>query len=278
MFSKFIGGRNVIQLNNTILKNYKKNKWLPIVFHAKESNNSEEDLQKSWGTLHETIILLSKNKIPTSYALKYSAFNDYSKINNIVYKLLHQSNTKFVFIDAEYDHDIEIENKVFDKLIYRHNTSRLFKTYQMYRKDNLHRLQQDLSEYKNFGVKLVRGAYHEKKSKTMHQNIDKTHEAYNEALNIVVSHIKQGHNINLLLATHNQNSIDLAKGFINKNSNLREHIYFGQLLGMADETSNELVKEKYHVMKYVPYGTIYETFPYLLRRLYENKYLIKYFL
>lgn len=66
-----------------------------------------------------------------------------------------------------------------------------------------------------------------------------------------------------MCATHNEKSVSIAKS-INRN------IEFSQLMGMSDFLSESLVKENYKVFKYVPYGNFRDTYPYLLRRLYEN--------
>ena len=47
-------------------------------------------------------------------------------------------------------------------------------------------------------------------------------------------------------------------------------IYFGQLLGMADNLSFPLGAHGYNVYKICAYGSVHETIAYLLRRALEN--------
>jgi proline dehydrogenase len=47
-------------------------------------------------------------------------------------------------------------------------------------------------------------------------------------------------------------------------------VWFAQLLGMSDPISFNLASAGYNVAKYVPYGPIRETIPYLIRRAEEN--------
>ena len=48
-------------------------------------------------------------------------------------------------------------------------------------------------------------------------------------------------------------------------------VFFGQLLGMADNLTFPLGLNNYQAYKYVPYGPIEEVVPYLVRRAQENK-------
>jgi proline dehydrogenase len=48
------------------------------------------------------------------------------------------------------------------------------------------------------------------------------------------------------------------------------HVNFSQLYGMSDNLSYILAKNGYCVSKYVPYGPVKDTIPYLIRRAQEN--------
>ena len=81
-------------------------------------------------------------------------------------------------------------------------------------------------------------------------------------------------NDRVILATHNHNSCDFAI----KNENIlknKDILSFAQLMGMGNNLSSKLSKTN-TVYKYIPFGNFYESIPYLLRRLYENKDSIKY--
>ena len=48
------------------------------------------------------------------------------------------------------------------------------------------------------------------------------------------------------------------------------NIYFSQLYGMSDHITFNLAAEGYNVTKYLPYGPVKSTVPYLIRRANEN--------
>jgi len=52
--------------------------------------------------------------------------------------------------------------------------------------------------------------------------------------------------------------------------NNHPHVYFSQLFGMSDTISFNLATAGYNVSKYLPYGPVESTLPYLVRRAEEN--------
>ena len=78
-------------------------------------------------------------------------------------------------------------------------------------------------------------------------------------------------NPNIVLATHNEKSVDLA-------CLLNEDLFeFAHLQGMKECYYNNICKTS-NVYVYIPYGPYNKMIPYLSRRLYENIDMLKYFL
>lgn len=162
----------------------------------------------------------------------------------------------------------------------------IYNTYQCYLKDAPERLQTDVDRAKrfnyHFGAKLVRGAYMESErllakiamlESPIHDTIEDTHACYNDSVDYLLEQsVKSDQLIELMCATHNQRSIELAIESIEKYGidRTKNTICFGQLYGMSDHLSFNLGRSGYRAYKYVPYGEVHEVIPYLLRRAREN--------
>lgn len=221
------------------------------------------------------IMDLCKQNENEKIAVKLTSLNVYDKIcvenylDQIVLQCIKNNNT--LLIDAENYNVQDKICKITDTFMeqYNRNDLYIYKTYQLYRKDYLDILKNDLNKDRNYmiGVKLVRGAYYneDKKHNILFDCIQDTHNNYNKGINDFIMYNKK--NDKLICATHNDISLRIAAGYIDT-YNLT-NIEFSQLMGMSDNISNKLA-EKYTVYKYLPYGNFKDTLPYLVRRLYEN--------
>mmetsp|Transcript_26166 Transcript_26166/g.40254 ORF Transcript_26166/g.40254 Transcript_26166/m.40254 type:complete len:580 (+) Transcript_26166:76-1815(+) len=166
----------------------------------------------------------------------------------------------------------------------------IYNTYQCYLKDAMERLTTDVQradrfDY-HFGAKLVRGAYMESERalamanglvSPIHETIQDTHACYNDAVEFLVEHsTKTDNQIELMVASHNQESIERAIDVMNKYGIDRQSsiVCFAQLYGMTDNLSFNLGRHGYRAYKYVPYGEVHEVMPYLLRRARENSAIV----
>ncbi|KAI5789529.1 FAD-linked oxidoreductase-like protein [Pyronema domesticum] len=144
----------------------------------------------------------------------------------------------------------------------------VYNTYQMYLKRSEGNLRRHMMEAKNegwkLGVKLVRGAYlHTDPRELIHDTKKETDEAYNAAL----AHLVRA-NTDTVVATHNKESVEIARRIAPQPPQNR--LVFAQLMGMADELSQELVGSGERVVKYAVWGGTGECVKYLLRRAEEN--------
>ena len=213
------------------------------------------------------------------------------RINNLA-KLAKDLGVRLM-IDAEHSYfQPAIDNITID-LAKKFNTDYpvIFSTYQMYLKDARNRLRTDILRAKagnyKFAAKLVRGAYmvvERARARELYledpiiDTLEHTHENYDSAIEEIIEEISKSQNrndIEVMIASHNQKSVELAIENMSKYGLQPDSgVYFGQLLGMSDHLTFSLGNGGYKAYKYVPYGKVSEVMPYLIRRAQENSGLM----
>jgi len=100
-----------------------------------------------------------------------------------------------VLIDAEDVSNQEKINNITNNLIVKYNIQRpiIYKTYQMYRKDSLKNINDDLKSNHYNGFKIVRGAYYnqDKQSGLLYSKKEDTDKAFNEACDVIFNNLGQ---------------------------------------------------------------------------------------
>lgn len=158
----------------------------------------------------------------------------------------------------------------------------VYNTVQLYRHDRLHFLKDSLeaAEQRHFilGAKLVRGAYMEKERERavemaypspIQPDKTATDRDYNDAIQFCIDHIE---GIAIIVATHNEySSLFTTRLLQQKGLSLdHPHVHFSQLYGMSDNITFNLAGAGCAVSKYLPFGSIRDVVPYLIRRAQEN--------
>jgi proline dehydrogenase len=152
-----------------------------------------------------------------------------------------------LMIDAEHTYFQPAIDSITTDLIRKYNRDYpvIFSTYQMYLKDSTDRLLIDVERAKKgnfcFAAKLVRGAYMVlEKARAVEMNYDDpihdslstTHDSYNAAVKVLISGIAAGQRVEVMIATHNKLSVELALEAMKENNLApQSNVYFGQLLG-----------------------------------------------
>ncbi|XP_076008439.1 hydroxyproline dehydrogenase [Genypterus blacodes] len=198
-----------------------------------------------------------------------------------------------VLVDAEYTYMNPALSLVTMAMMKKFNRDGawIWNTYQCYLKESrsllLEALRVSMDEGFCLGVKLVRGAYMDKERKMaeeegrldpVHKSWEDTNDSYNGSMNVMldaISKSEQRHRI--IVATHNEESVrQTAKRMAKLGIDIDgRSVCFGQLLGMCDHVSLTLAKEGYSVYKSVPYGSVDNTLPYLVRRAQENRTVLQ---
>lgn len=267
MLFKFVAGnnfKNVLNKSNIILS---KNR-IPIINYITEDCKQNKEIS----VFNEYNNLIDKIDNRFMLAIKLSSFNFNKKYINLIAEKCSNKNIKLI-IDAENGNNIEIYRKYTNHLIYAYNKNNLniIKTHQLYRKDSLNELKDDIKFFNskniNFSTKLVRGAYWNSEYKLNYLFINKedTDNNYNKGLLECFNNLDN----KFIAATHNKLSIDYI---LNLNKR-KKNIILANLMGMNEEYIKKLDGIK---ATYIPYGPYKEMLPYLIRRLYENIDQIKY--
>lgn len=264
---------NEYQLYKNI-RTLKNKNIIPILDYTNEDNSN---IENNFYKLKNIIKTYPNNYI----SIKLSSLNIEKNVNkSLEYsnELVNEAikNNNKILIDAE---NYTIQNKINDVtniLLQEHNEKsiNIYKTYQMYRIDTFEQFANDLNANRNYlvGCKLVRGAYYNQdyKYNILHTKIEDTHSNYNRAIDVFFNNSKDDDI--LMCATHNENSINYCLKLL---ENKEKNVEFAQLMGMSDNLTDSLAKDQ-KVFKYIPFGNLYETLPYLTRRLYENYPMIQY--
>ncbi|XP_062331396.1 hydroxyproline dehydrogenase [Osmerus eperlanus] len=198
-----------------------------------------------------------------------------------------------VLVDAEYTYMNPALSLVTMAMMKKFNQDGawVWNTYQCYLKESrsllLEAVHLSVRESFSLGVKLVRGAYMDKERKLanqearadpIHQSWEHTNNSYNGCLNIMLELISQNPwRYRIIVATHNEVSVRYAAERMAELGVDREggSVCFGQLLGMCDHVSLTLAQQGYSVYKSVPYGSVDDTLPYLVRRAQENRTVLQ---
>lgn len=172
-----------------------------------------------------------------------------------------------LMIDAEHTYFQPAIDNITAGLQRKHNIDYpvIFGTYQMYLKDSLLRLRTDMERASKggyrFAAKLVRGAYVPLEREYAAENgledpiwpnIQDTHKNYNTGVEEVLRKIAAGEKVEIMVASHNQGSVELAIRTMRElGLGPESGVYFGQLLGMADNLTFPLGHAGYKAYKYV---------------------------
>lgn len=208
--------------------------------------------------------------------------NAKKRLNEICDAAFHSD--KPIYVDAEESWIQEAIDRLMEEMMAGYNRDKaiVYTTLQLYRWDRndyfLKLIEDARTRSYHLGIKIVRGAYLEKENNRakereyptpINPSKEATDREYNKSIEIFMDHMDV---VNICVGTHNEEScLLLLKLMKEKNiPNNHPHIYFSQLFGMSDTISFNLSKAGYNVSKYLPFGPVESTLPYLTRRAEEN--------
>jgi len=305
VFDHFCGGVSEEDCIPVINKMFIKNVYSVLDFST-EGFNSEKEFDDCLRK-KISIIEFAKNRKEIPFAVfkptclgstdlfkKVSKFEKLNELENDSWNRVIQRFDKVcskafkqnikILIDAE---EVEVQNAIDElaiKMMRKYNLTSpiVYNTVQMYRKDRLSYLGELISNQLNdgviFGLKLVRGAYMEKeRNLAVSMNVespicdskDDTDKNFNSGLDFVFNNLNR---ISFVCASHNEDSILKVMNMM-ESKKLKSNdnkIWFGQLYGMSDNISFNLASKNYNTFKILPFGSVKNLMPYLIRRAEEN--------
>jgi len=124
------------------------------------------------------------------------------------------------------------------------------------------RAEDDLKKYKNFRLRLVKGAYKESPEVAYQakRDIDR------HLIELIEWHLLHGKFTSI--ATHDHHIINHVKQFVDEHNISRDKFEFQMLYGFRVDMQFELAKEGYNFCTYVPFGD--DWYGYFMRRLAER--------
>ena len=305
VYDQFVGGESIEECEAIIDKLHDHNVY-SLLDYAVEGKETDSVFDNTKDEIVQTIKYGAKRKgIPfavfkvtgvAAFPLleKYSAGKAFTELEsrswtrakNRIEEICYTAH-KFgmcIMIDAEESWIQKAIDEMALEMMQRFNKKEpvVVNTIQMYRTDRLDFLKESfqLSQDKQFklGAKLVRGAYMEKERKRakelgyqdpIHKDKAASDQSYDAGIDFAADHYED---MLLVAGSHNEESAITLSEIMEAKGIARNHpnIWFSQLYGMSDNLSFNLAKEGYNVVKYLPFGPIEKTLPYLIRRAEEN--------
>lgn len=305
IFKQFCGGETIAECEDTI-QNLGHSNVGTILDYSVEGKSNNEVFDQTKNEIRRTIERAKSDehipfavfkttgvapfdvlqKISAGEELSQSEQNDWQRAKARVRELCEYAHSikQPVFIDAEESWIQDAIDELATEMMGEYNKELpiIYNTVQLYRHDRLEFLKQSHAKAVSgryiLAVKLVRGAYMEKERERAAElnypspiQPDKaaTDRDFDAAVEYCLENISE---IALVAGTHNEKSVQLLAQKMEQKGVRHDHphVFFSQLYGMSDNLSYVLADNHYNVSKYVPYGPVEDTLPYLIRRAKEN--------
>lgn len=131
-----------------------------------------------------------------------------------------------------------------------------------------HRAKEDMEQFKDARLRIVKGAYKESEDIAYQDQLD----IDINFLELIESHLSNGQFTSI--ATHDHNMINHVKYFALENNIPKDKFEFQMFYGFRKDLQLELAREGYNVCVYVPYGK--DWYGYFMRQLAERPQNLNY--
>lgn len=305
VYDQFVGGETIEECRKTIKELYEHGVH-SILDYSIEGKDNEASFDNTAAKTIETIDFAAENegvpfavfkvtgvarfgllqKVTEGAVLTDAESKEYMRIKERIDRICGSAADRgiAILIDAEESWIQGAIDSICTEMMKKYNRKQciVYNTLQMYRWDRLDFLKTEYEKAKKdgyfFAVKLVRGAYMEKERERAYDmgykspiqpDKEATDRDYDAAVKFVMEHIEA---LCMVAGSHNEESTRELTELMKANNIEKDdrRVWFSQLYGMSDNLSFNLAKDGYNVVKYVPFGPVEETLPYLIRRAEEN--------
>ncbi len=305
VYDQFVGGETIDECMKTIDELYQYGVH-SILDYSVEGSQNEKDFDSVTEKTIETIKFAKKKegipfavfkmtgvarfsllaKVNAGKVLSDKENKEYIRAKKRIERICRTAADSHIsiLVDAEESWIQDAIDSIVDDMMQLFNKKEciVYNTLQMYRWDRLDYLKEayERAVKKNYyyGIKLVRGAYMEKERERAYDlgykspiqpDKESTDRDYDLAVEFVMEHTDH---LYLMAGSHNEESTRTLTELMKKKGLEKgdRHVWFSQLYGMSDNLSFNLAKEGYKVVKYLPFGPVEKTLPYLIRRAEEN--------
>ncbi|MFJ5714778.1 proline dehydrogenase family protein [Neobacillus sp. NPDC093127] len=225
-----------------------------FVYKEEEAEEAREQILKVIEAIHKHQVDAHISLKPTQLGLDI----DYHFCLNNVKEIVDRANNYGIFVNIDmedYSHLQPTFDLLEDLSLEYENVGTVIQSY-------FRQAQEYLEKYRNFRIRIVKGAY--KESEEI---------AYPDKKDIDANFIKitEWHLLNgkfTSIATHDHQIINHIKEFVKKNNIPKEKFEFQMLYGFRKDLQLKLASEGYNFCTYVPFGK--DWYGYFMRRLAER--------
>ncbi|MFE8697174.1 proline dehydrogenase family protein [Cytobacillus sp. FJAT-53684] len=225
-----------------------------FVFKEEEANEAKEQIINVIEAIHENQVDAHISLKPTQLGLDI----DYHFCLNNLKEIVDRASNYGIFVNfdmEDYGH-LQPSFDILDELSKEYdNVGTVIQSY-------FRRAEDDIEKYKNYRLRIVKGAYKEPEEYAFQdkKDIDANY------MKLIEWHLLNGKFTSI--ATHDHHIINKVKEFVKKNNIPNEKFEFQMLYGFRKELQLQLASEGYNFCTYVPFGK--DWYGYFMRRLAER--------
>ena len=255
-----VAGTNIEETIESI-KELNKHGIACTVDNLGEFVNDKEEAVKAKNQILQVIEAIHKNQVNAHISLKPSQLGldiDFDFCRDILYEIVETASKYDIFINIDMENHSRLQPS-FDLL---DAISEKFQNVGTVIQAYFHRAENDIQKYKNYRLRIVKGAYKEP-AELAYQTKTEIDENY---IKLIEYHLLNGKFTSI--ATHDHHVINHVKQFVKDHNIPNDKFEFQMLYGFRSEMQIELAKEGYQFCTYVPFGT--DWYGYFMRRLAER--------